>query len=523
MWTANIPANSSRDGLSQKSRERLSLNKGNSTYSGRPWLLIAVICLGQFIVMVDVSIVNVALPSIQRSLGFTTANLQWVVNAYLVALGGFLLLGGRLGDYFGRRRTYLFGLTVFSLASILGASAQNQGTLIGARALQGLGAAILSPASLTLLTTSFTNRRERSLAVGGWTAMSGVGGTSGVLMGGVLTGLLSWRWIFLINIPIGIVAILSARMVVPRAQAGEVFGNDREGGLDVLGAITLTGALIAIVYGIAGTSTRSWYSHTTILSLALAAVLLLAFGCIEMRTHREPIVPFHLLRNQSIWVANLTVFVTNSAQFSMWLFMTLYLQQVLRFDPVRAGEAFVPQTMAILLGAQISSRLVSRFGPRAPTATGALLAAVGFAWLTHLQPGGDYWSIALGGGAVAAFGMGLSLTGLTFAGTANVSPNEAGLASGLLNTSRQMGGSIGLAVFGAVAAARSREVAQFLPGTAEAGRVALTDGFVRAFAFGVATSLLGLLCALLIPRSRPSQKVIVSVGASTTDSVIEAP
>jgi EmrB/QacA subfamily drug resistance transporter len=479
-------------------------------------MVLAVVCVGQFMVVLDLSIVNVALPAMQRNLGFSTSQLQWVVNAYALTFGGFLLLGGRAADLFGRRKIFVLGLAMFSGASLVCALAPNQGMLIGARALQGLGAAVLSPATLTILTTSFRAPAERARALGIWSAMAAVGGASGALFGGILTDLLSWRWIFYINVPIGLVTIVAARIVLADTRAE----SDRPS-LDVLGALSVTGALVAFVYAIAGTDTHPWLSSATVVPLAIAAVLLGTFVGVETRLTTQPLVPFRLFRSRGVTGANLSMLLVGGSMFSMWLFLSLYMQDVLRFSPLVTGVGFLPQTAAIAFGAQVSARVVPRFGPRPPLLVGVLLSAFGLAWLSRVGATGTYVSDVLGGSVLATLGMGLAFTPLAFAATSGVAREEAGLASGVLNTSRQVGGSVGLAVLATVAADRTRSVlagaATAVPRAAEA----LTAGFSRVFAIAAVIALAGTLGALLMPRQPPAAPVTGSVPAdrSISDSI----
>jgi EmrB/QacA subfamily drug resistance transporter len=433
----------------------------------------------------------------QRELGFSTATLQWVVNAYALAFGGFLLLGGRAADLFGRRRVFLAGLGLFSAASLLCALSHTEGMLIAARSLQGLGAAVLSPATLTILTTSFTEPRERARALGLWSAMAAVGGASGALFGGMLTEWLSWRWIFYINIPIGVVTILVARFALGESRVEA----DRPS-LDILGALTVTGGLMALVYAIAQTDNHAWGSADTLAPLGLAIVLFAAFAVIETRLARVPLVPFRLFSSRSLVGANLVMLLVGGAMFSMWLFQSLYLQEVLHLSPLATGVCFLPQTAAIAIGAQVSARLVPRLGPRAPLMVGVVLSTVGLAWLSRISPTGSYVGDVLGGSVLATLGMGLSLTPLAFAAMSSVRPAETGLASGLLNTSRQVGGSIALAALATAAAAESHALLAGTAPTAAHVSAALTAGFGRAFGIGALVALAGATCTLIIPPAR---------------------
>ena len=478
------------------------------------WLLLLTVCIGQFMVVLDISIVNVALPSLQRDMHFSTSSLQWVVNAYALAFGGFLLLGGRAADFFGRRRVFLAGLGIFSGASLLCAMAQNETTLIAARAVQGLGAAVLAPATLTILTTVFTTPRERARALGIWSSMAAVGGASGALFGGILVDLLSWRWIFYVNVPIGIATIVVARLVVPESR-----GDVDRSSLDVLGALTVTAGLVALVYGIAQTDHYPWGSAEVLAPLAAGVLLLASFALVETRIARAPLVPFRLFRSRSLVGANVVMLLVGGAMFAMWLFQSLYLQDVLGFSPLVAGLCFLPQTAAIAAGAQISARVVPKLGPRVPLIAGTLFAAVGLAWLSRVSPTGTYAADILGGSLLATFGMGLSMTPLAFAAMSGVKPTEAGLASGVLNTSRQIGGSVGLAALATAAAARTHAV--LIAGAPTRAHVdaALTAGFGRAFALGAAIALVGVAAAFVVPGSRAP----VPAGAAAPEQAAGEP
>jgi EmrB/QacA subfamily drug resistance transporter len=462
-------------------------------------MILALVCVGQFMVVLDLSIVNVALPSMQRDLGFTTPGLQWVVNAYALSFGGFLLLGGRAADLFGRRRIFMLGLFLFAGASLVCALAQNQFMLVGARALQGLGAAVLSPATLTILTMTFRKPAERSRALGIWSAMAAVGGASGALLGGILTDLLSWRWIFYINIPIAAVALVAARVVLVETRA-----EGQRPSLDVPGAIAVTGGLVALVYAVAGTSTHAWSAAATIEPLVISAAFLAAFVVIETKLSKAPLVPFGLFRSRSLSASNLAMLFAGGAMFSMWFFVSLYLQDVLRFSPLVTGLGFLPQTACIAVGAQISARLVPRYGPRLPLLVGVFMSAAGLEWLSRAGPTGSYWGSVFGGADLATFGMGLAITPLAFAATAGVVPTQAGLASGVLNTSRQVGASIALAALATIAADRTHSL--LVPGghpvlhPAAHEAAALTAGFSRGFTFAALIALCGVVAGVFIPR-----------------------
>ncbi len=459
-------------------------------------LVLWIVCLAQFMVVLDVSIVNVALPSIQKDLGFSAANLQWVVTAYSLTFGGLLLLGGRLADLFGRRRILLVGLVLFTGASLVGGFSQNQGTLIAARSLQGVGAAVLSPATLTILTVTFTEQRARAKALGVWSAVAAGGGAAGALFGGILTQYLSWRWILFVNVPIGIVLFSFARMFLVESRAE---GPRRR--LDVVGSITVTGGLLALVYTIVHTDQVAWTSASTLITGAIALVLLGAFAVTEAALADHPLVPLRLFRSRALTAANLVMFCFGVAMFAMWFFLSLYLQQVLGYDPVITGLTFIPQTAAIAVGATIAGRMAPRLGPRNVLIAGALLAAGGLYWLSHIQAGDTYWTGACGGGIMATFGMGLAFTPIALSATGGVRREEAGLASGLVNSSRQIGASLGLAVLSTVAASDISSQLAGRPVTPELERVAMTAGYARGFLIASGAALAAALLALIIPRN----------------------
>ncbi|MGA8372551.1 MAG: MFS transporter [Acidimicrobiales bacterium] len=463
------------------------------------WLILSLVCLAQFMVVLDISIVNVALPSIQASLGFSEVNLQWVVTAYALTFGGLLLLGGRLADIFGRRRIFLVGLALFTGASLLGGFAQNQATLIIARALQGVGAAVLSPATLTILTVTFREERARAKALGVWTAVAAGGGAAGALFGGILTDLLSWRWILFVNVPIGIVAFLLARFYLRESRAE----GERQR-LDIAGSLTVTAGLIVLVYGIVSTDRHAWGSPQTIITLVVAAVLLASFVFIEARLATHPLMPLRLFKSRFVTGANVVMFLLGAAMFAMWFFLTLYLQQVLGYSPLITGLTFLPQTAAIAIGATVAGRLVPRVGPRPLMVAGGLLSAGGLYWLSFISAGGTYWSDALGGGVLCTLGMGLAFTPIAVAATGGVRREEAGLASGVMNTSRQIGASVGLAVLSTVAASRIATLERGHQVTGELARTAMTAGYARGFQIGALLALAGVALTFIVPAKAPA-------------------
>jgi EmrB/QacA subfamily drug resistance transporter len=470
------------------------------------WLVLGLVLVGQFMVVLDASIVNVALPSIQHDLRFSTSGLQWIVNAYTLTFAGFLLLGGRAADLFGRRKVFLIGLTVFTASSLLGGLAQNQTWLVGARAVQGLGAAILAPATLTILTASFAEGPARAKALGAWSAVSSAGASAGALFGGILVEFLSWRWILFVNVPIGAVALLASLRYVPESRADLEHRN-----LDLGGAITVTAGLVAIVFGIVRTETYSWGSAQVLMPLALGVVLIGVFLYLQARVSKAPLVPLDIFRSRNVAGGNAVMLLMFGALFGSWYFETLYMQHVLGYSPLRAGLAFLPQTLLIAAGAQVTSRLVPRFGPRPLILIGSLVAAVGVGWLTQITPNSTFIADILGPYVLIGLGMGLTVTPIAVAGTAGVAHERAGLASGLLNTSRTVGASLGLAVLATLAATRTTSVLSGTAPTPAHTAAALTDGY--ALAFGVAAGLLVATAAVAlatVPSLRQTTRAVAT-------------
>jgi EmrB/QacA subfamily drug resistance transporter len=442
------------------------------------WAILAVCCIAQFMVVLDVSIVNVALPKMRADLDLSPSGQQWIINAYTLTFAGFLLLGGRAADLFGRRRVFLLGLGVFTVFSLLGGLAQNGGQLIAARAVQGIGAAILAPATLSLLTTTFTEPHARRRALGAWSATAASGAAAGVLAGGILTDLLDWRWVLFVNAPIGaaLIAVGIVSLVESRANVRP--------SLDLAGAVTVTGGLALLVYGIVSTDTRSWGSTATIATLSGAAALLAAFVAIESHWVAHPLVPLGVFRLRSVTIANGVAMMLGAALFGMFFFLSLYLQQVNGYSPLKAGFAFLPAALATLTGALAAPRLVTRVGVRRQLIVGPALAAVGLAWLSQLSAGDGYLAHVFGALLIIGLGVGVSFVPMTIAATADVPMHQAGLASGLINTTRQIGGAVGLAVMATIAAGASSP----------------TAGYDRAFWTCAAAILVAAVLALALPR-----------------------
>ncbi|MEV0450256.1 MFS transporter [Streptomyces sp. NPDC050600] len=412
----------------------------------RLWLVVLIACAGQFLVVLDVSVVNVALPSMRTDLGLTAAGLQWVINAYAIAFAGFMLLGGRAADLFGRRRMFMVGLGLFTLASVAGGLAQEGWQLLAARAVQGLGAAVLSPSTLTLLTAAVPAGPARTRAVGTWTAVGAAGGAAGGFVGGVLVDLLSWRWVLLINVPIGALVLLCAGLWLTESRVG---GGTR---LDLPGAVLVTGGLATLAYGIVQTEESGWGAPETLLPLAAGALVLALFLWWETRA-TAPLMPLRIFRTRAVSAANATMALCASTTFGMWFFMTVYAQNVLGYTPLQAGLALVPSSASVIVGSKLSPRLLPRFGARPIAVTGILIAASGFAWQSTMTPDGTYTTSILIPGILMMLGIGIGSTPLAILATTSAPPSEAGLASGLINTSRTMGGALGLSILSTVAAA----------------------------------------------------------------------
>src|SRR6202020_2600809 len=416
------------------------------------------LAMAQFIVVIDASIVNVALPSIGRHLHFSRTNLSWVVNAYTLTFGGFLLLGGRLADLLGRRRMFMTGLVLFSLASLGGGLAQSEAWLIVARAIQGLGAAIVSPAALSIITTTFAEGAERNRALGIWGAVAGMGGAAGVLLGGILTSGLSWRWVLFVNVPISLIA------AAPNV---------------------------------------GWGSTGTLLRRAGSPALLVAFVVIESR-QRHPLMPFSIFRLRTLRGANIVGLLIGMSLFSMFFFISLYLQDVMGYSPIKTGFAYLPLAVGIIIAAGVASQLVTRVGFKAPLIAGILLVAGGLLWFSHVPAtGGSFATDVLGPSLLAGVGFGLAFVPVAIAAVTGTKPHEAGLASGLINTSQQIGGALGLAILATVANSRTQSLVH---AGVHSSAVALTKGFERAFLAGAGFAVAGAILAAVLISSRDSHE-----------------
>ena len=464
------------------------------------WLILSIACLAQFMVVLDVSIVNVALPRMGHDLRFTYSSAQWVVNAYVLTFAGFLLLGGRACDYFGRRRVYITGIIIFTLASIGAGVAQTGTQMIAIRAVQGIGGAILSPATLTIIVTTFHGPRLPK-AIGAWSAVAGAGGAVGGLLGGILTGLASWRWVFFINVPFGILAGVAAAMYLR-----EMRNRDATAKLDVTGSVLVTAGLASAIYAVVNTTTYSWTSSTTLSWLILGLAMLAAFIFWEAKVASHPLVPFKIFKSRPLTTANLMMFLIGGAFFAMWYFLTYYFQSVLGYGPVKAGFAFLPMAIAIIIGAQISSRLLSKTGVRPLLQIGAVLATLGFLWISLIKPADSYAGHILVPSFICAFAMGLLFAPLATAATTGVDRGNAGLASGLLNTARQVGGSLSLAILATVAT----DVTHRALATSSYAS-ALTSGYQRAFQISAVVTVIALFVSFALPRN--TGRAVVATSA----------
>jgi len=452
-----------------------------------PWVVLVLICVAQFMVILDATIVNVALPSIQKDLGLSEANLQWIISSYTLFFGGFLLLGGRAGDLLGRKRVFLVGLVIFTVASLLNGLSSSAGMLIGFRALQGLGAALISPAALSIISTTFAEGRERARALGVWAAIAIGGSAVGLVLGGFLTQTFSWPWIFFVNVPVGIAGFFFSLRLVPESKDEHAHRS-----YDVGGAVTVTGGLMALVYAIVRAETHGWGSGLTIAFFVLAGLLLASFLIIELRS-AEPLVRLSIFRVRSLLTANVVMFLVASGLFAMFFFNTLYIQKVLGYGPLKAGVAFLPFTAGIMVSAGLASNFATRIGVRPIAAGGMSLTIVGMLLLTRLPVNGSYATDVLPSLLLTSLGMGAVFMPLTLIATTGLEDEDQGLASGLFNTSQQIGGALGLAILSTVAASRTAD----LGGSTDPQ--ALVAGFHWAFAGGaifVAAALVALVALL---------------------------
>ncbi len=476
--------------------------------------LLAVVCLAQFMVVLDISIVNVALPSIRTGLGFSTTGLQWVVNAYTLTFAGLLMLGGRAADLLGRRRVFLAGTAMFALASLACAVATSRGLMIGARGVQGIAGAVSSPATLSIITSTLHEGRERNRGLALWGAMGALGASSGALLGGALTQWIGWQAIFAVNVPLGAIVVGLGLLAIPAIPPAA----DRPRHFDVLGAVLITAGLIAATFGIVRTDTLGWGSPGVLGPLAAGVALVGAFGFVEARVARSPLVPLRIFRIRQLRAANAIVLLMYAANFPAWFFLTLYLQQVLGLNAIETGIGFLPMTLSIFTGSTLAPRAVARFGPRRVIVTAMGVMAVGMALLTGIAPHGTYVGSVLAGAVLTALGMGFSLVPSTIVAMQGVAGAESGVASGLLNTSRLMGGALGLAVLSTIASGQARGAG---PAGAAGAVQALTDGFDLAFTVAIGLALAGAAVAAVALRPARSEAVQTVAPAAESEPAEE--
>jgi EmrB/QacA subfamily drug resistance transporter len=448
------------------------------------WWILVIACLAQFMVVLDATIVNVALPSIQRGLHFSPASLPWVVNAYTLLFGGFLLLGGRAADLLGRKRLFIAGVALFSGASLLNGLAQSSTMLIAGRALQGLGGALVAPAAMSIITTTFTDTDERTKALGVWSAIAAGGAAAGLLLGGVLTDLVSWPWIFIVNVPVGVLTIALALRSIPESRVDAAHRS-----FDLAGAATVTGGLVVLVFAIVKAQAYGWGSAKTIGLLAAGAALLAVFVAIERRSV-APLVRLNIFRIRTLATANGALLLIASAMFGMFFFASLYVQDTLGYSPLGAGLAFLPVTVGIIIGSVAAQQLIPRFGPRNVSVAGVVLAAAGMALLTGVPVHGSYVGDLLTGLMPLSIGLGLVFVPVTLLATGGVKGDDAGLASGLFNTSQQVGGSLGLALMSTFAASRTTSLLHGGSGVAAAHVAGYQVAFAIAAGMLIASALI---------------------------------
>jgi EmrB/QacA subfamily drug resistance transporter len=466
----------------------------------RKWLALALLSAVQFMVVLDIAIVNVALPSIKVDLGFSQENLQWVISAYALVFGGFLLLGGRAADLLGRRRIFLVGLVIFTVASLLAGLAWSEASLIGARALQGLGAAIISPAALSILSVTFREGRERNIALGVWGAVGGFGAAAGVLLGGVLTDALSWEWIFFVNVPVGVAAFVIAPFLLGESR------DARVSSFDFPGAVLVTAGLSSLVYAITKAGTDGWLAGPTVGFFAASVVLMAGFVAWEVR-HPEPLMRFGIFRTSTVTGANVAGFILGTAMFSMFLMLTLYMQQVLGYSAMKTGVAYLAVAGTAIIWSAVAAQLVTRLGVKPVLVAGMTTLTIGLVYFTQVSVGGTYLGDLLPGFLLIGFGLGFSFVPISIAALAGIQPAEAGLASGLINTSQQIGGALGIAALSTIASSRTDDA--LASGTALPS--ALVDGFTAAFVAGAIIAALGILASLTLIRRHELEQPVPAV------------
>ena len=468
----------------------------------RKWLALALLSAVQFMVVLDIAIVNVALPSIQVDLGFSESNLQWVISAYALVFGGFLLLGGRAADLLGRRRLFLAGIVVFSVASLLAGLAWSEGSLIGARAFQGLGAAVITPAALSILSTTFVEGRERNIALGVWGAVGGFGAAAGVLMGGILTSTLSWSWIFFVNVPVGATALVLTPVLLKESRDASVKS------FDALGAVLVTAGLSSLVYAITQAGQDGWLAAKTVSFFATGLVLVAGFVVWELR-HPEPLMRLGILRVKTVSGANVSGFILGTATFSLFLMLTLYMQQVLGYSPMKTGVAYLAVAGTAIFTSAIAAQLVTRIGVKPALLIGMTALTGGLVYFTQVSVHGSYLGDLLPGFLLIAVGLGFSFVPISIAALAGIEAAEAGLASGLINTSQQIGGALGIAALSTIATTRTGDA--IARGSSHAS--ALVTGFHGAFVAGAIIAAVGIAAAVTLIRRDELEQQLAPVEA----------
>jgi EmrB/QacA subfamily drug resistance transporter len=464
----------------------------------RRWIGLALIVVAQFMVVLDVAIVNVALPSIKTDLHFSQEGLQWIVTAYAIIFGGVLLLGGRLADLLGRRRLFIAGVALFTIASLLDGLAWSEGSLIGFRALQGLGAALLSPAALSILTTTFAEGRERNLALGIWGAVSGSGAAAGVLLGGALTSAFSWSWIFFVNLPVGVVVLAAAPFLLRESRADL---DHRY--FDTAGATTITGGLMLLVYAMTRATQHGWVTVETIALLAASAALVVGFVVIELRS-KAPLLPMGIFRLRTLSASNISGFLLAGSLFSQFFLLTLYMQQVLHYSALKTGVAYIALTLTVIAIAGVAQALTTRFGVRPLLTAGMVISGASIVLYAQLPVHGHYFWNLFPAFLLSGLGLALAFVPMSIGALAGVRHSEAGVASGLINTSQQIGGAIGVAVATTIATTFTAHYVNAHPGSSPLGANALTHGFTIAFYSLAAIAAVGALVAALLTESHPA-------------------
>jgi EmrB/QacA subfamily drug resistance transporter len=475
----------------------------------RRWIALGVIVIAQFMVVLDGAIVNVALPSIQTDLHFSEQSLQWVITAYTIFFGGALLLGGRMADLLGRRRLFMAGVLLFSLSSLLDGLAWSEASLIAFRALQGLGAALVSPAALSILTTTFAEGRERNAALGVWGAASGTGGAAGVLLGGAVTSAFSWPWIFFINVPVGGLVLVLAPLLLRESRADLTHRH-----FDASGAVAITSGLMLLVYALTRATTHGWSSGGTIALLATSVALIAAFLVIELRSH-APLLPLGIFRLRTLSGSNVTGLLLSAAMFSQFFLLTLYMQRVLHYSALKTGVAYVGLTLTIIAFSGVAQALATRIGVRPLLPLGMALGAVGLVLFTRLPVHGHYFPNLFPAFMIGGIGMALVFVPMSIGALTGVRAEAAGIASGLINTSQQVGGAIGVAVASTIAATYTNRYVQSHPGSNAVSGAALTHGFKIAFWVLAAVVVAGAVLAALLVESRPK--------AQTDNAIVARP